>query len=270
MTDKWLKHDGLVHVAQELHVLINHAYFGKIPSFDGFDKYPLNRVYICLDDCGHIEYPDKRLRRQLIRLKGNSITFIPAETDLSYFFKEGRMIALHFNVEIFPGIDVFQEPNICQQLNHVKKSCLNIYRLMQSDSTLNSIFSIQGELLNLTSRFCHGDYDDLKKQAVLRNKYEDLLLYISQNLKATLTVAEVAAYLNKTRDQISKSFQRDMHLSLKSYLLKRVFRKSTTLLLSGLNVKETAYHLGFSSEFYFSRFFKKQMGLPPSEFIKKF
>ena len=43
-------------------------------------------------------------------------------------------------------------------------------------------------------------------------------------------------------------------------------RACDLLLREDARVREVAFELGFSNEYYFSRFFKKQTGIPPRDF----
>jgi len=75
---------------------------------------------------------------------------------------------------------------------------------------------------------------------------------------------------NTTRDALSKSFKRDLGISLKQYLNNRIISEASILLKTDLIVKEIAERLGFRSPFYFSRFFKKQAKISPTVFRKQY
>ncbi|NSW89572.1 MAG: helix-turn-helix transcriptional regulator [Firmicutes bacterium] len=45
-----------------------------------------------------------------------------------------------------------------------------------------------------------------------------------------------------------------------------IHKAKEELLTSNSSIKEIAYKLKFSDEFYFSRFFKKHTGIPPSKY----
>lgn len=67
-----------------------------------------------------------------------------------------------------------------------------------------------------------------------------------------------------------KAFKDNMGISPGQYHLNLRIEKTAQMLLeTSLSVSEISSSAGFESEFYFSRIFKKKMGLAPSEYRKK-
>jgi AraC-like DNA-binding protein len=52
------------------------------------------------------------------------------------------------------------------------------------------------------------------------------------------------------------------------HLHRRLVQRACSGLLAGERVKDTAEALGFTSEFYFSRFFKARTGIAPRDFAR--
>ena len=72
-----------------------------------------------------------------------------------------------------------------------------------------------------------------------------------------------------SRDTLSRCFSRDFGIPLKTFLMRELVSTAERYLLAGeLSVKEISDLFEFSSEFYFSRFFKRHKGVSPSEFRK--
>ncbi len=266
----WQKHGTILNTTHDLHLIINHAYFGHIPSFRGTNNLLENRLYFCLDDCGRLQWIDLSGENRTLYLQPGSITFMPGSIDLTYEFTSGRMVAFHFSLEVFPGLDVFNEQFECQQLRNSWEACSSIYKMMCEDSLSRSFFSIHGQLIQTAALFNKIDLKSISRKVVLRKKYAHLLLILSDRLDATITIGEISHTLGLGRDQLSKAFRRDVGISLKSYLTLRLIRKASKLLIGASNVKKTAEELAFSSEFYFSRFFRKHTGMSPSEYLKQY
>ena len=70
------------------------------------------------------------------------------------------------------------------------------------------------------------------------------------------------SYFRKMFRKYTGVSPRQYHLGLK------VLRARELLLTSDKSIKEISYQLGFSSIYYFSRFFKNKVGVSPSE-VKK-
>ena len=74
----------------------------------------------------------------------------------------------------------------------------------------------------------------------------------------------LARRLGHSYASFSALFHEYTGLTPHQYYLNLKINRAKVLLASGRSVKETAFALGFESEFYFSRLFKKKTGTPPS------
>lgn len=261
----WTQSQAFLEASRDVRLRVDHAYSGRIPGFRGRNRFPENRLYACLDDCGCIEWTNDSVGGGALPLRAGSITFMPGGIDLTFIFEPGRMAAIHFSLEIFPGVDLFVDEFEPRQEPKRHADCRRICRSMSAASLPDSL-RMQGILLQVAGGFCRADPARLARYAVLHERYAGLLAICEYRLDARTTVAGLAHELGRTRNALTKAFRRDVGMPLKRYLDRRLTRKATALLLRGYNVKETAAHLSFSSEFYFSRFFRKQTGMPPSRF----
>jgi AraC-like DNA-binding protein len=83
-----------------------------------------------------------------------------------------------------------------------------------------------------------------------------------------IEIDEIASELGLSALSFKTLFKDYTGLSPHQYWLSLKVNKAKALLLNGGSVKETAYSLGFESEFYFSRLFKKKTGIAPSEWAR--
>jgi AraC-like DNA-binding protein len=266
----WQPHRFLLEASRELRLVVNHAHHGRIPDFASSDCLPENRLYFCLDDCGRISWPGRGGRRMCLKLVAGSVTFMPGGVAIAYEFTPGRMAAFHFNLEIFPGLDIFAGGDCCRQLTGQGRCCRDMLSHLGAGDRLSAALRVHSVLLRVAGDFPAGNLKTMQRQAVLRKRYSALLAILEDRLDATLTVGEIADTLGLGRDRLSKAFRRDLGLSLKGYLTARLTRKASRLLTTGLNVRETAAELGFSSEFYFSRFFRARTGRTPSAYRRQY
>ena len=83
------------------------------------------------------------------------------------------------------------------------------------------------------------------------------------------TVEELAAVRGMTRETFSRKFSASLGMTPKQFLTRTLLNRACALLLRGNRLaREVALELGFTNEFYFSRFFRKQTGIPPHRFRK--
>ncbi len=96
----------------------------------------------------------------------------------------------------------------------------------------------------------------------------ELRNYIQQNINKRISIADLAGVIDKSESFISHLFRNEFGLSPKQFILAAKVNMAKDLLVSGMNVQETALQLGFYDEFHFSRVFKKKAGVSPGQFKK--
>lgn len=81
---------------------------------------------------------------------------------------------------------------------------------------------------------------------------------------------EFADKVNMGYEVLRKRFKKETGFSPNQYfLMMKINSAKERLLRPNVSIKEIAYELGFSDQYYFSRLFKKKEGIPPKEFRKK-
>lgn len=92
--------------------------------------------------------------------------------------------------------------------------------------------------------------------------------FIDYNYSREIDVNSLAASAGISRSHLYRLFMRHIAMPPNEYLTRYRVSKAAALLESGqLTVGEAAYSTGFSDQLYFSRVFKKYMGLPPSRYV---
>ena len=91
--------------------------------------------------------------------------------------------------------------------------------------------------------------------------------FIDYNYSRNITVSSVAASAGISRSHLYRLFMRHISMPPNEYLMRyRIGRAAGLLEGGGLTVGEAAYSTGFSDQLYFSRVFRKYMGVPPSRY----
>ena len=84
------------------------------------------------------------------------------------------------------------------------------------------------------------------------------------------TQKHLAEKLHVSTSTLSKRFRQETGMSPREYLEQLVISRACTLLLADeLGIADVAEELGFSDQFYFAKYFKKQMHVSPSGYRRQ-
>ncbi len=101
-------------------------------------------------------------------------------------------------------------------------------------------------------------------------KIDQVIEYMRQNINRKITLEELSGIARLSTFYLSRTFKEATEYPIIMYFNKMKIDKAKELLIEGnKKVKEVAYELGYSNEFYFSRIFKRIEGLSPTEFYSK-
>jgi len=93
------------------------------------------------------------------------------------------------------------------------------------------------------------------------------IVYIHRHYGEPLTRKEIAKGANLSARHLDRCFREQMGITPMAYLNRFRLRQSRRLLVSSpLNISEIAATVGFSDSGYFSRVFRRDMGMSPSEY----
>ena len=104
-----------------------------------------------------------------------------------------------------------------------------------------------------------------------KNDVAKTIAYIEENYMHRLTLASISANVNLSSSYLCRVFKSEVGISITSYLNNLRIRKAATLIKEQtLSLTEISAMVGIDDQLYFSRLFKKCMGISPSEYGKKF
>ncbi len=178
-----------------------------------------------------------------------------------------------FNYETNEALHVSKKEE--EQMEQIFQNIYDEYSLPIDQFSKEVILSNVALLLTYSKRF-------YKRQFITRNEVDssvivtfekELKRYFSQNDLQEVGIPEVSYFAEKLH--LSAKYLSDMLKALtgkttKEHIQFQLLEKAKHLLISGdKSVSEIAYQLGFEYPQYFSRFFKKSLGVTPTEFKAK-
>lgn len=94
--------------------------------------------------------------------------------------------------------------------------------------------------------------------------------YIDRNLESELSIKTISSSINVSKSVLYKNFHEKFNCTVSDYIKRRRIEKSIKLLERGnLTIEEISQKVGFSSASYYSKTFKKYMGIPPLKYRNK-
>jgi AraC family transcriptional regulator, transcriptional activator of pobA len=102
------------------------------------------------------------------------------------------------------------------------------------------------------------------KEPVVMQKLKEA---IEEDFKTKHTPGEYAVLLNISPNALAKITKRHFNKTLTNLIAERIIIEAKReLYLTNKSVKEVAYELGYDDEYYFSRFFKKNVNISPQTY----
>ena len=96
------------------------------------------------------------------------------------------------------------------------------------------------------------------------------IAYVNENLHTDIDVAAIAKAYGFTPNYFRTLFKRATRLTTYDYIQrKRIDKSKVKLDLTSDSVQDIAFQVGFNDPYYFSKVFKKTVGMTPSEYRKK-
>lgn len=234
----------------------------------GRNTYAFNRCFLVREGDGMVF---NHTAGERFRLRKGMALFMPESTDLSFEFHPGlKFLSCHFNLYLLPGVDVFQRTVKCREFPVSPEECENLEKRIVADPEWMAVCEFEAFFWKEIRHLPLPDGNALDELIRLTGRYGSLLRYIQEHLSAQLDISELADVAGLAGNTLSRNFSRDFSMPLKRFLQKELAAQASRLLLcTSLSIREIASRLQFSSEYYFSNFFKRQTGTTPSAFRKE-
>ncbi len=98
--------------------------------------------------------------------------------------------------------------------------------------------------------------------------FSDVVKYMNDNIAGSPSISDLAKACNSSPTALKRIFAKYSGLSIHKYFLILKMGAASQMLKADYSVSETADALGFSSQGYFSRVFKRETGYYPTEYKK--
>lgn len=131
-------------------------------------------------------------------------------------------------------------------------------------------FKLQSRLYAIASAYCKAASQPACNEAQIAGYVEQTRRRIVVDYDSALDMEELARSSGAGASRFYSTFRKHTGLSPLKFLITTRLNASLRLLADPfVSVAEAAHSVGYSDEFYFSRLFKKQMGVTPTEYAAR-
>ena len=135
--------------------------------------------------------------------------------------------------------------------------------------------SLERFLCMLCCRLTNAKYFHDESMKINKQNYDGVIVnsikqYLSENVAGNPTLDDIAKYFNINKVSMMKLFKKEAGISIINYLKTLKINEAMRLITyTSLDFNEIARKIGFSDASYFTRVFKAQIGITPTEFSKR-
>ncbi|MFA9190704.1 AraC family transcriptional regulator [Flavobacterium sp. FZUC8N2.13] len=260
----------------KLHPFSNNLFLDAIGYFPNAKHHNCSRKngikeYIflyCIEGEGWI-----KINKKTINLKPNTGFIIPKNTAHQYgsSLKEAWSIYwIHFDGNyaqtFYKRFSVSGNGSVNIAFDESRIILLNeIINLLENDFTDEKMELIHFRLLTFFSSLCYSNTSDNP----IEDKISHSIIFMKTHLNQVLTVNELANQAFYSVSRYSELFKHKTAYSPIQFFIRLKIQKACEYLkFTNLNIKEICKEVGFDDPYYFSRMFKKQIGLSPMQYKK--
>lgn len=247
------------------------GYFPNAKNHDRSRKNGVNEYILlyCLDGEGWIS-----INKKTIKLTPNTGFIIPENTAHKYgssLNAPWSIYWVHFSGSyaetFYSRFSKNRNEAVKIAFDQTRIILLNtIIKLLDSDLNDEKTELSHFKLIGFLSSLC---YSDVLEQSNIEDRINRSIIFMKENLSSVLTIDQLAVHVHYSVSRYSELFRQRTGYAPIQYFIRLKIQKSCEYLYFGnMNIKEICKEVGFEDPYYFSRMFKKQIGMAPMFYRK--
>jgi AraC-like DNA-binding protein len=237
-----------------------------------------DHLMLCTAGHGYVEINDKRAH-----LRQNQLLIIPKDTPHTYWAADQDPWSIYWVHFLGDDVNYYLDriPRVGQPIpieHSARDEAVRLFRycldaLHEGYGLPTLIYAAQATQHILSLLLYRNQSLPMEQHAgTQRSSIEAAIEYMQNNLNENLRLEDFARAAGMSISHFSARFRRQTGQSPIAYFIQLRMRLACRLLdLSGKPVKTVAMEIGYRDPYYFSRLFKKSMGISPEKYrdIKK-
>lgn len=229
-------------------------------------------IYV-LDGLGMVKINDASFE-----LKANQFIVIPAGTGHSYMADEANPWTIYWlhlnskNKNIFEGLYAKMMPVNPSKTSRIKERIQLFEEIIEILSLGFSPANIEYAnlcLVHLLASFRYIDQFRKVNYSTEKDVIKKAIIYMKQHIEQKISLQEMASQFKLSVPHFSRLFRQRTRNSPIEYFIQLKMQHACQLLdYSNLKIYEIADAIGYDDSYYFSRIFKKVMGISPLQYKK--
>jgi AraC-like DNA-binding protein/uncharacterized cupin superfamily protein len=207
-------------------------------------------------------------------LQAGDVWYFPGNTPVARRCNEDcKVLFFRVSCEWLPGVDPLldwpgRSPRFIGKTESAQwKPWLNPKKAI----TTRDLIELRGQLLSWIAQALPELDEIIGMHLATHTQFSAVFEYLENHLSADLRLATLAQIHGISLAAFTMAFSRSIGISPKEYLTRRINQLALEWVTNtDLRMKEIAEKLQFNDEYYFSRFFQKHNGCPPSRYRQNF
>jgi AraC family transcriptional regulator of arabinose operon len=237
---------------------------------------PENFLFYCVDGCGWYKIGDKQYQ-----VNTNEFFMLPRNEEHAYGSDEKHPWSIywvHFGGDM---LAFFNEMNVVKE--HVKPMSIRnnsevfalfskIYKTLQNGYSTDNLIFANMCLSHFLTLFIYNSKHTVDVASDKTDCVESAIVYMKKHIDGNISLDELSKVNNYSTSRFSNLFKQKTGYAPIDYFIQMKMQKACQQLdFSDHSIKSIAYTLGFDDPYYFSRRFRKVIGMSPNKYraIKK-
>lgn len=249
---------------------------GYYPKAKGHYTYrktglPENFLFYCVDGHGWYEFDGVHYE-----VGPNEFFMLPQNKEHKYGSSEEdpwSIYWIHFGGDSLPNLNATQtaqkhfKPFYIKDNGDIVALFVKIYQTLEAGYSIDNLMFINMSLYYFISLFIYNSKHYQVSQAAKTDWIDNAVAYMQLHINSNITLDDLCKHCNYSASHFSSMFKNKTGYAPIDYFIQMKMQKATQQLdFSNRSIKDIALSMGFDDPYYFSKRFRKVIGLSPQKY----